>query len=114
MSTMHREKGHGPQHPTDAWVAQQLREATPFGACPRFFIRDNNRKFGPRFDHLAAASGIRVVRTPVLAPRAHATCERFLGRVRWECLDHVVVLDERHLRRILREYGDYFNHTRPH
>src|SRR3712207_2691296 len=56
------------RHPTDAWVAQQLREATPYGERPRFLLRDNDDKYGPRFDRLAAASGIRVLRTPVRAP----------------------------------------------
>ncbi len=102
------------RHPTDAWVAQQLREATPFDERPRFLIRDNDGKYGPRFDHLAAASGIRVLRTPVRAPRANATCERFLGSVRRECLDHVLVLSEAHLRRVLRAYVAYFNRARPH
>ena len=60
--------------PTDAWVAQQLREATPFGEGPRFLLRDNDGTYGPRFDRLAAASGIRVLRTPVRAPRANALC----------------------------------------
>src|SRR3954454_19279226 len=102
------------RHPTDAWVAQQLREATPFDERPRFLIRDNDAKYGPRFDHLAAASGIRALRTPVRAPRANAACERFLGSVRRECLDHVLVLGERHLARVLREYVASFNRTRPH
>ncbi len=102
------------RHPTDAWVAQQLREATPFGAAPRFLIRDNDAKYGPRFDRLAAASGIRVLRTPVRAPRANATCERFLGSVRRECLDHVLVLGEAQLRRVLRAYVAYFDQARPH
>jgi len=102
------------RHPTDAWVAQQLREATPFGTAPRFLVRDNDRKYGSRFDHVATASGIRVLRTPVRAPRANATCERFLGSVRRECLDHVLVLGEHHLRRVLREYLGYFDNARPH
>jgi len=102
------------RHPTDAWVAQQLREATPFDERPRFLIRDNDRKYGPRFARLAAASGIRVLRTPVRAPRANATCERFLGSVRRECLDHLLVLSEGHLRHILKEYTAYFNRARPH
>src|SRR5947209_20589636 len=75
------------RHPTDAWVAQQLREATPFDARPRFLIRDNDGKYGPRFDRLAAASGIRILRTPVRAPRANATRERFLGSVRRRATD---------------------------
>ncbi len=91
-----------------------MREATPFGAYPRFLIRDNDGKYGPRFDRLTAASGIHVLRTPVRAPRANATCERFLGSVRRECLDHLLILGERHLRRMLGEYVAYFNHARPH
>ena len=101
------------RHPTAAWVAQQLREATPFDQRPRFLIRDNDAKYGPRFDHLATASGIRVLRTPVRAPRANATCERFLGSVRRECLDHLLVLSEAHLRRVLRRYVAYCNRARP-
>ncbi len=73
------------RHPTDAWVTQQLREATPFGEAPGFLIRDHDGKYGPRFDRLAAASGIRVLRTPVRAPSANATCARFLGSVRRTC-----------------------------
>ncbi len=102
------------RHPTDAWVAQQLREATPFGAHPRFLIRDNDGKYGVSFDRLAAASGIRVLRTPIRTPQANAICERFLGSVRRECLDHLLVLGERHLARVLREYVAYFNQARPH
>ena len=58
------------RHPTDAWVAQQLREATPYGERPRFLLRDNDAKYGARFAQLAEASGITVVRTPVRAPNA--------------------------------------------
>jgi len=102
------------RHPTDAWVAQQLREATPFDQRPRYLVRDNDGKFGAAFARVAAASGIVILRTPYRAPRANATCERFLGSVRRECLDHVLVLGERHLARVLREYVAYFNRARPH
>jgi transposase InsO family protein len=102
------------RHPTDAWVAQQLREATPFGAAPRFLIRDNDSKFGAQFAQVAVGSRIAVLRTPVRAPRANAACERFLGSVRRECLDHLLILHEGHLRRALREYCAYFNAARPH
>ncbi len=102
------------RHPTDAWVAQQLREATPLGERPRFLIRDNDGKYGPGFDRLAAASGIRVLRTPVRTPRANATCERFLGSVRRECLDHLLIQGEAHLLRALGAYVAYFNQARPH
>ena len=98
--------------PTGAWTAQQLREATPEGIGPRFLIHD--AKYGPDFDRLAAASGIGVIRTPVQAPRANAVCERFLGSVRRECADHLLILSERHLGRLLAEYVAHFNGARPH
>jgi transposase InsO family protein len=100
--------------PTDAWVAQQLREATPEGTGPRYLVHDHDAKYGPAFGRVAAATGIRVLRTPIGAPRANAVCERFLGSVRRECLDHTLVLGERHLRRVLAEYVAFFNEARPH
>jgi putative transposase len=63
--------------PTDAWVAQQLREATPYGQAPKYLIRDNDRKFGPCFARVAKTSTIKILKTPVHAPRANAICERF-------------------------------------
>ena len=102
------------RHPTDAWVTQQLREATPFDQRPRFLIRDNDAKYGSAFARVAAASGITVLRTAYRAPRQNAVCERFLGSVRRECLDHLLILGETQLRRVLRDYVQYFNHDRPH
>ncbi len=100
--------------PTDAWTAQQLREATPYGHTPKYLIRDNNSKFGPCFARVAVTSGIKVLKTPYQAPRANAICERFLGSVRRECLDHVLILHEKQLHRVLRAYVEYFNQARPH
>ena len=102
------------RHPTDAWVAQQLREATPFDQRPTYLIRDNDSKYGQAFTRVATASGITELRTPVRAPRANGTCERVLGSVRRECLDHLLVLGERHLSRVLHEYVGYVNRDRPH
>jgi len=102
------------RHPTDAWVAQQLREATPFGERPRFLIRDNDSKYGSAFARVVATTGITELRTAYRAPRQNATCERFLGSARRECLDHLLVLGEAHLRRALREYVAYYNRDRPH
>lgn len=100
--------------PTDEWVAQQLREATPFGSAPRYLIRDNDAKYGMHFTAVAVGSGIEVLRTPLKAPRANAICERLLGSVRRGCLDHMLIVSEAHLRRVLSEYVGYFNRSRPH
>jgi transposase InsO family protein len=104
--------------PTEGWVTQQLREATPFGEGPKYIIRDNDRKFGQRhtgqFDRLATGSGIEVLHTPPKSPLCNAFCERFLGSVRRECLDHILILSEDHLRRVVLEYVRYFNGSRPH
>jgi putative transposase len=102
------------RNPTDAWLAQQLREATPFSQGPRYLIRDNDSKYGRLFARVASGTGIEVLRTPYGAPKANAICERFLGSVRRECLDHFLILSERHLHRLMKEYGEYFNHARPH
>ena len=100
--------------PTDLWVAQQLREATPYGEGPKYLIRDNDRKFGPHFARVAITSGIKVLRTPYRTPRANAVCERFLGSVRRECLDHFLIFQEKQLSRLLTAYALYFNQARPH
>ena len=100
--------------PTEVWTAQQLREVMPFDKAPRFLIRDRDRKYGQAFDRVAKSSGIKIIETPVKSPQANALCERFLGSVRRECLDHVIVLGQRHLRRTLLLYADYFNKNRPH
>jgi transposase InsO family protein len=102
------------RHPSDAWVAQQLREATPFGEGPRFLIRDNDGKYGVQFQHVADGATIEILKTPVEAPRANAFCERFMGSLRRECLDYMLILSEQHLRRIVRDYIAYFNRARPH
>ena len=95
------------RHPTDAWAAQQLREATPFGQRPRYLVRDRDSKYGPSFARVAAATGVMVLRTAYRTPRQNAACERFLGSVRRD-------LGEAHLRRVLRGYVAYFNQDRPH
>ena len=102
------------RHPTDAWVTQQLREATPFGQHPKHVIRDNDSKFGLAFTALAAATGIDEVRIAYRAPKENSFCERLLGSVRRECLDHLLILSEAHLLRVLREYVRYYNSARPH
>jgi putative transposase len=100
--------------PTDAWVAQQLREATPYGQAPKYLIRDNDSKFGSCFTRVATTSVIEMLKTPYHAPRANAICERFMRSVRQECLDHLLILQEKQLQRVLNVYVAYFNQARPH
>jgi len=102
------------EHPTDEWVAQQLREATPFGEKPKYLICDNDKKYGARFEQVAKASGIEVIHTPYQAAHANAICERFVGSLRRECLDHILVLGVLPLVRILKDYIRYYNQARPH
>ncbi len=80
--------------PTDPWVSQQLREATPYGQVPKYLICDNDSKFGSCFARVATTSAIEILKTPYHAPRANAICERFLGSVRRECLNHVLIVSE--------------------
>jgi putative transposase len=100
--------------PSDPWVAQQLREATPYGQAPKYLIRDNDSKFGSCFARVAATSGIKILKTPYHAPRANAICERFMRSVRQECLDHLLIFQEKELQRVLNAYAAYFNQARPH
>ncbi len=100
--------------PSDEWVAQQLREASAWCVGPRYLIRDNDGKFGNEFASVAGGTGIEVVHIPPKSPNLNPICERFLGSVRRECLDHVIILGEDHLRSVLKEYVIYFNSSRPH
>jgi len=102
------------RNPTDAWTAQQLREATAYGEGPKYLIRDNDGKFGLGFERVAKTSRIEILKTPYHVPQANAICERFLGSVRRECLDHLLILHEKQLQRVLNAYARYFNRARPH
>jgi putative transposase len=102
------------EHPTDAWITQQVRDGTPFDEKPKYLICDNDKKYGSLFERVAKASSIEVLHTPFAAPRANAICERFVGSLRRECLDHRLVLGNPQLVRILKEYVAYFNEARPH
>ena len=80
----------------------------------RFLIRDRDGKCTTAFDGVFAGNGTRVIRTPVRSPRANAFAERFAGTLRRVCLDHVLILGERHLRKVLAEYARHYNRHRPH
>jgi transposase InsO family protein len=102
------------RNPTQTWTAQQLRNATMDGEAPAVLLRDRDDKFGPNFDHVAEGAGARVIKTAVRAPNMNAVAERFVGSARREMLDHVLLLDDRHLESLLRQYKLYFNESRPH
>jgi putative transposase len=100
--------------PTAAWVWQQQIEATPWGRQPKYLIHDRDAVYGRNFGARLAKLGIAGVRTPVRAPRANAIAERVVKSIRVECLDHMIVINERHLHALLAEFVDYYNVDRPH
>jgi transposase InsO family protein len=102
------------EHPTAEWTARQLIEACGPEDSPRYLIRDRDQVYGERFSRQAKMLDIRET---VIAPRSpwqNAYAERVIGSIRRECLDHIVVIGERHLRGILSNYVDYYNETRTH
>lgn len=101
-------------HPTASWTLQQLREALPGHHRYRFLLHDRDSIYSHGLDQSAAALGVRVLRTPIRAPRANAFAERLIGTLRRELLDHLIPLGEAHLRRLLREWQRYYNQARPH
>ena len=101
-------------HPTTFWTAQQIIEAFPEESVPRFLVRDRDRIYGGLFRRRVAAMGIEEVVTAAQSPWQNPYAERLIGSIRRECLDHLIVLNERQLRRILREYFAYYNELRPH
>jgi transposase InsO family protein len=106
------------ENPDGAWTTQQARNfvfSLPERERPlEFLIRDNDGKFTRAFDTVFSAEGVRVIRTPVRAPKANAAAERFVGSVRRECLDWLLIANRRHLNRVLREFAEHYNRHRPH
>ncbi len=80
----------------------------------RFLIHDRDAKFPAAFDTVFTVEGVTIIRTPYQAPKANAFAERWIRSVREECLDHLLILTERHLQRVLSAYVAYYNHARPH
>lgn len=103
---------------TRAWVVQQARnlayELSERVQPVKFFIRDRDTKFTATFDEVFRTEGIRIIRTPVRAPRANAFAERFVGTIRRECLDRMLIVNRRQLELVIREYVDHYNGHRPH
>ena len=105
-------------NPVSGWVTQQARNVsfawTDRSPPVNFLIRDRDSKFTGSFDQVFRADGVRIVKSPVRAPRANAICERVIGTLRRECLDHMLVLGRRHLEAVLSEFIDHYNTHRPH
>jgi putative transposase len=105
-------------HPDGAWVVQQARNLimtlAEQGQSHRILVRDRDKKFTAAFDEVFRSEGLRPIRAPVAAPRAKAHAERWVGSVRRECLDRILIVSRRQLETVLREYVAYYNTHRPH
>jgi putative transposase len=101
-------------HPTSDWILQQLREALPFQSCYRFMLLDRDAKFGNDVFDFLKASGIEAIRTSPRSPWQNGIAERWVGSCRREMLDHVIPLNEQHLRRLVHEYLAYYHADRTH
>ena len=102
------------EHPTSAWTTQQLVDAFPEHGAPPYLLRDRDSVYGHAFQHRVKGMGIHEVLTAPHSPWQNPFAERLIGSIRRECLDHVLVLSERHLRRILTHYSAYYHRARTH
>jgi putative transposase len=105
-------------HPTAAWTVQQARNtlmdrAERAGGL-KFLIRDRDAKYTDAFDAVFTATSVRIIKTPVQAPRVNAICERWISSARHECTDRILIAGRRHLHHALSEYVDHYNTHRPH
>ena len=102
------------RHPTSAWVSQQLREAFPYDSAPRYLILDRDATFSAEVLTTAKILGVKPIRTSFKSPWQNGVAERFVGNCRRDLLDHVIVLNERHLKRLMTEYVRYYHDDRTH
>jgi hypothetical protein len=101
-------------HPTAEWISHQISEAFPWDSAPRHLIRDRDGAFGEVFKRRLHAMGIRDRPTAQRSLWQNAYVERLIGSIRRDCLDHLIIVDERHLRNLLPDYADYYNRLRTH
>ncbi len=102
------------EHPTSAWTAQQIIEAFPEDQAPRYLLRDRDGIYGEYFRNRVQGMGIREVRTAPQSPWQNPYAERVIGSIRRDCLNHVIVFNDKHLRRILQGYFRYYHESRTH
>ncbi len=101
-------------NPTAGWTARQVTEAFPWDDAPKYIVRDNDRTYGQIFRRRLKAMGIEDCTTAPRSPWQNGFVERVIGSLRRECLDHVIIKNEKHLRRILESYMAYYNRSRTH
>ncbi len=102
------------EHPTAQWTAQQMVEAFPFDTAPRYFLRDRHNIYGERFRRRVKSLGVEEVRIAPRSPWQNPYVERLIGSIRRECLNHLIVFNARHLRRLLSLYFSYYHGARPY
>src|SRR6266853_4027761 len=102
------------KHPTSSWIVLQLREAFPFGSAPRFVIFDRDAKYGWEVPAAVRSLSVSPVRTSFERPWQNGVAERWVGSCRRDLLDHVIILNERHLKRLMSAYLDYYHEDRTH
>ena len=102
------------QNPTQAWLAHQMTEAFPWDTAPRYLLRDRDASYGPVFRDRVQVMGIKEVVTAPRSPWQNAYVERLIGSIRRECLDHIIIFNEHHLRRVLSSNFQYHHQTRTH
>ncbi|MGD0291299.1 MAG: integrase core domain-containing protein [Candidatus Binataceae bacterium] len=102
------------RYPTAGWLARQVTDAFPWDTAPRYLLRDRDTSFGQQFRKQVDAMGITEVVSAARSPWQNAYVERVIGSIRRECLDYIVIFNERHLRRVLSSYADYYHRSRTH
>jgi transposase InsO family protein len=102
------------EHPTAQWTAQQIVEAFPWETAPRYLLRDRDGIYGEHVQQRIKNMGIEEVQIAPRSPWQNPYCERVIGSIRRDALDHVIILNERHLRRVLQSYFDYYHRWRTH
>jgi transposase InsO family protein len=102
------------ESPTAAWTGQQIVEAFPWDTAPRYLIRDRDGIFGGEFIHRVGSMGIEHVLISARSPWQNPYVERLIGSIRRECLGHTIIFNEKHLRRVLKEYFKYYHESRTH
>jgi hypothetical protein len=103
------------ENPTAQWMIQQIRNATPFGIQPKYLLHDNGSVFVEKyFQNFLKSINVKSKRITPYSPWQNGICERFIGIMRRDLLDHIIPFNERHLERLLKEYVDYYNNVRTH